>query len=921
MSILNSEDDTFRSFLVEMGESLQSMEEAISELEKSYDIQVVNSLFRSVHTIKGGAGFFELEKVQDLSHEFENILMGIREETIEFKNEMLPVFYDACDALKEMHESENCGSELNIDSICQGLDKFKVTNGNNTLLDESLKEDIKTNKEITPKTKEEFSNDKESFQEISSEEIVSVEQGQSRLSNPSKEITEETRDIIVEEKKESRHLEDTKKQSKILNHNETIRVNIDLLNKLMELTGEIVLGRNQLLQQFKGSEEKSTLVAMAHMISDLQQIVLQTRMQPIGGTFTKFNRIVRDLAKKLNKEIKLIIKGEDTELDRTIVESLSDPLTHLIRNCADHGIESSQDRLSCGKDKVGTIIIEARQEGGKVVLIVKDDGRGIDIERIKNIALAKQIISQNEIDIITDSEAAKLIYYPGLSTATEVTEFSGRGVGMDVVKSTFEKLGGAIDLESTKGEGTCVTVHLPTTLTIMSSLIVRIDGDRFAVPHSELKEVISVRPDDELRIEKIQNKQVYQLRGNLIPILTLRDITNDFDENTQPYPNLEGDLKSNICKNNSNLKTSNDSQQLFLVLHSGANQFGLIIDSIDHTEEIVVKPLANILCKYSYYAGSSILGNSDVAMVLSANGISQNRKLNFEKTENYGETDNKIVEGQLIDLQEKQDLLLFKYARDEQLAVPLSLVFKVEQIVASDVQSMSDSHYVKIKDKNIILLYLNEYLNIKPLPENLDSFYIIIPKIEDFNVGIVASEVVDSAHINLKMEASINSEAVLGITDINRQLTYIIDLFNLAEQVNPDRFKTKKKLLDPRKNRLLVVEDTPFFRHIEKKYFESAGFKVSQASNGKEALDILLKEPNNIDLIVSDIVMPIMDGYELVSKIKTNKSLMHIPIYALTSYTEKEHQEKALAAGFDGYSIKTNKKNILKSVTAHMTEV
>ncbi len=266
-----------------MGESLQSMEEAISELEKSYDIQVVNSLFRSVHTIKGGAGFFELEKVQDLSHEFENILMGIREETIEFKNEMLPVFYDACDALKEMHESENCGSELNIDSICQGLDKFKVTNGNNTLLDESLKEDIKTNKEITPKTKEEFSNDKESFQEISSEEIVSVEQGQSRLSNPSKEITEETRDIIVEEKKESRHLEDTKKQSKILNHNETIRINIDLLNKLMELTGEIVLGRNQLLQQFKGSEEKSTLVAMAHMISDLQQIVLQTRMQPIGG--------------------------------------------------------------------------------------------------------------------------------------------------------------------------------------------------------------------------------------------------------------------------------------------------------------------------------------------------------------------------------------------------------------------------------------------------------------------------------------------------------------------------------------------------------------------------------------------------------------------------------------------------------------
>ena len=911
MSVLNSQDDTFRSFLVEMGESLQSMEEAISELEKSYDIQVVNSLFRSVHTIKGGAGFFELKKVQDLSHEFENILMGIREETIEFKNEMLPVFYEACDALKEMHESENYGSNLNIDSICQGLDKFKVRN-DNAPLDEPLKEDIDTSKKIAPKTNEESSNDKESFPENPSKEIVSVELDQSRPGNLGKEITEE--------KKAGRYQEDAKKQRKAPNQNETIRVNIDLLNKLMELTGEIVLGRNQLLQQFSGSEEKSTLVAMAHMISDLQQIVLQTRMQPIGGTFTKFNRIVRELAKKLNKEINLIIKGEDTELDRTIVESLSDPLTHLIRNCAGHGIESSQDRLSCGKDKIGTIIIEARQEGGKVALIVKDDGCGIDIEQIKKIALAKQIISQNEIDIITDSEAAKLIYYPGLSTATEVTEFSGRGVGMDVVKSTFEKLGGAIDLESTRGEGTCVTVHLPTTLTIMSSLIVRIDGDRFAVPHSELKEVISVRPDDELQIEKIQNKEVYRLRGNLIPILTLRDITYDFNEITESHPDLEGDLKCNICKNNSGLKTSNDSQRLFLVLHSGANQFGLIIDSIDHTEEIVVKPLANILSKYSYYAGSSILGDSDVAMVLSANGISQSRKLNFHETENYGETDSKIVEGQLIDLQEKQDLLLFKYAHNEQLAVPLSLVFKVEQLVASDVQSMSDSHYANIQGKNILLLYLNDYLSVKPFPENLDSFYIIIPKIEDFNVGIVASEIVESAHINLKMESSINSEAVLGITDINNQLTYIIDLFNLAEQVNPVRFKTEKKLLNPKKNRLLVVEDTPFFRQIEKNYFESAGFKVSQASNGKEALDILLKEPNNIDLIVSDIVMPIMDGYELVGKIKTNKSLMHIPVYALTSYTEKEHEEKALAAGFDGYSIKTNKENILKSVTTHIAE-
>ena len=345
-------------------------------------------------------------------------------------------------------------------------------------------------------------------------------------------------------------------------------------------------------------EDKSNLVAMAHMISDLQQLVLQTRMQPIGGTFTKFKRIVRDLSKQLDKPIELVIKRRGHGTRQSIIESLSDPLTHLIRNCADHGLEDPSSRVNQGKDRVGTVRLQARHEGGQVVITVEDDGKGIDAGKVEAKAVANNLISQTEAEAMGDNEAAKLIFHPGLSTAEEISNLSGRGVGMDVVKSTFEKLGGAIDLETKMGAGTKVIIHLPTTLTIMSSLIVRIEGDRYAAPHSELKEVILVRPDDEVQIEKtIRDRAVYRLRGNLIPILTMEEITGVARSSEKDH--LVEATKDGV------------SEKLFLVLHSGVNQFGLIIDSIDHTEEIVVKPLAQILSKHTFYAGSSILGDSE----------------------------------------------------------------------------------------------------------------------------------------------------------------------------------------------------------------------------------------------------------------------------------------------------------------------
>ncbi|MEC8657032.1 MAG: chemotaxis protein CheW [Verrucomicrobiota bacterium] len=885
---MNPEDEVFKNFLVEMGEKLEELENGLAELEDGFSQDVVNKLFRAVHTIKGGGGFFGLTKVSELSHVFEDVLMKVREGELPYADHMLGPFYSACDALKGMHEAEDYGNNSDINQLCSELRQVEGGAGTEEVPSPSASE-------VEP-------------EERKDEEKTPIEKAPSNESSESSAPEDLTPKTKPEEAKASAEKSDkspvVSRSEKSVNQNETIRVKVDLLNKLMELTGEIVLGRNQLLRQFAKMDDKSNLVAMAHMISDLQQLVLQTRMQPIGGTFTKFKRIVRDLAKQLDKPIDLVIKGEDTELDRSIIESLSDPLTHLIRNCADHGLEDPSTRIGQGKDRVGTVWLQARHEGGQVVITVEDDGKGIDAAKVKAKAVANNVISQTEADAMGENEAAKLIFHPGLSTAEAVTSLSGRGVGMDVVKSTFEKLGGAIDLETNLGSGTKVIIHLPTTLTIMSSLIVRIEGDRYAVPHSELKEVILVRPEDEIQIEQIRDREVYRLRGNLIPILSMEEITGIRRE-------VEKDGRL----------SSKTGEVLFLVLHSGLNQFGLLIDSIDHTEEIVVKPLAQILSSHTFYAGSSILGDSDVAMVLSANGICQSHKLHIHDLETSVQSTKSFEEMQILDMQEKQDLLVFRYSRNEQLAIPLSLVFKVEQIEVGQIQNVADNHFINLEGKNILLLYLDKYLTLEPLPEDLETFYIITPKIKDFEVGIVASSIEESVHTRLNLDSPpINEAAILGITTIREKITFLVDLFSLAEQVSPDRFKRTDLEGKPEKDRLLVVEDTPFFRDLEKTYFESVGFRVTLANNGQEALDLLMERPNYYNLVVSDIVMPVMDGYELVKTMKSAEKLSKIPVIALTSFTEEESREKALEAGFDGYAIKTNKENILRAVERFLVE-
>ena len=885
-----NQDDVFRSFLSEMGDRLDDFEQALSGLEREFSLETVNELFRAIHTIKGGAGFFDLANITRISHQMEDLLSRIRSGDAAFDSAMMPILYQATDRLRQMHEAPDQGRSMELEGLIEAL-KFKTDQGAAPVHSKHISQATASPANAVSETSGQASTVSQTGNAVATTDTRPQPAASAKV--PSAVSAPVPAPMAVPVAAAA----DNVATSSVTARHEFIRVKVDLLDRLMELTGEIVVARNQLLRQFSAHADSIALSSMAHMISDLQQAVLQTRMQPVGGTFTKFNRIVRDLSRQLDKPIELVIRGDETELDRSIIEALSDPLTHLIRNCADHGVEAPQQRVANGKDATATIRLEAKNDGGQVAITVEDDGKGIDTQRVRAKAQAQGLITAAQASAMSDNEAANLIFHPGLSTADQVTDLSGRGVGMDVVKATIERLGGTIELETRQGLGTRVSIYLPTTLTIMSSLIVRIGNARFAVPHADLIEVISVREGDEVQIECIRDRDVYRLRGHLISVLSLQQIIGD----TQSPPARTGPIRQ------------------FMVLKSGATSFGLFIDEVDHTEEIVIKPLPQILKKLSHYAGSSILGDSDVAMVISANGICQALSLHLYDPEAGRLTSRSMNELQLVDLQEKQDLLVFRYGPDAQFAVPLSLVSKVEIIDQASIQCIGQRQFVQFEGRNIMLVFLHDYLQLPAL--SLDKLYVFTTRIKNFEVAVVASSIEESIHTRLNLDSPpMNENIVLGVTTLHHRLTFVLDLFSLAEKVNPEVFKTKAFSEPPVRNRLLVVDDTPFFRNLEKKYFESIGFEVSLAFNGQEALNILLEKPRRFDLVVTDIVMPVMDGYALLKNIRSHPELNHIPVIALTSFVQEDSQQKAREAGFAGYALKTNKETILDTVANFMSE-
>jgi two-component system chemotaxis sensor kinase CheA len=614
---------------------------------------------------------------------------------------------------------------------------------------------------------------------------------------------------------------------------ESIRVRVDLLNKLMDFAGELVLSRNQLIRALSQGDGKSThgldvenltrIVQNVDLVtSNIQEHIMQTRMQPIESVFRKFPRVVRDLANQLGKQISLEMSGQDVELDKSILESLSDPLTHVIRNCCDHGIESPTDRQAAGKSPVGLISLRAYHEGGQINVVVDDDGKGIATDRVADKAIRLGVITREQYQAMSPQEQLNLIFHPGLSTADQISDVSGRGVGMDVVKTNIERFGGHISLESTPGKGTSLRMQLPLTLAIIPSLVVGIGERKFAIPQVNLLELVRVRASDiQSKIERVGRASVLRLRGRLLPLVHLSDALNLPRQFSDP---ATGEVKPDRRQTLDDARTRDPefhpvpeaeqrqhytSDYNILVLRIGTNQYGLVVDKVFDTEEIVVKPLSNYLKNTKCYSGTTIMGDGSVAMILDAGGVASTVKLNFAELE--AEEQRRASHMSLVKSQQgegaghQQSVILFANHPDERFALPLDELLRLEKITPSDIAIVGNREFVTYRGESLPLLRLEDYLPIRPteMLEEDGEAYIILPKRGNGRVGLYASKIIDTANVAQALNQQLFSDRELsGSAMINDHLTLFINVEALLDRAG---IVTDDELLAEEQHMLLSV--------------------------------------------------------------------------------------------------------------------
>ncbi len=593
---------------------------------------------------------------------------------------------------------------------------------------------------------------------------------------------------------------------------ETLRVKVDLLTQLMNSAGELVLGRNQLLRLMEGKEKAqpelhSILQSVDRITTDLQEGILQTRMQPLGTLFSRYPRILRDLSRQLGKEIVITMEGTDIELDKSMIELLHDPLTHIIRNSADHAIESPEERERQGKDRCGRVEVKAYQEGGQVTIAISDDGRGIDPAAIRQKAVEKEIITREEATKMSRRESVRLIFAPGFSTSEAISDISGRGVGMDVVRTNVEKFGGNIDIESEVGAGTTVFLRLPLTLAIMPCLVVGAEGHRFAVPQVNLVELVMVkRSEADHRIEEIQGANVLRLREHLLPLIRLSTVlgipkacspTDSYSRgedrripacprtspDTQRCPGTKFD-KSDVAEcRGEDLRADGQSDCYIMVLRDGSNRFGVIVDEVFDSEEIVVKPLSSYIRTCRSFSGNTILGDGRVAMILDVAGLVAQSGLRFTEiqTEEKRRREEEAKQKEKSEAA-KQSLVWFNVDPNEYFAIPQHQIRGVDCIDVADIQAVGQREFVQYRGGSLALCRIDRMLPVRPLPSDVSKLFIVVPKeelvLENPHAygGFLVSRIVDAFNIHVDMlQSQIEGPGLIGAAFIQNRLTHFLD--------------------------------------------------------------------------------------------------------------------------------------------------
>jgi two-component system, chemotaxis family, sensor kinase CheA len=578
---------------------------------------------------------------------------------------------------------------------------------------------------------------------------------------------------------------------------DTLRVRVDLLTRLMNVAGELVLGRNQLLRLLRESADGipglvSILQHVDRVTTELQEGIMQTRMQPVNTLFTRYARMARDIGRQLGKRIELETSGNEVELDKSIIEALADPLTHVVRNAIDHGIEKPEERQRQGKSSAGHVHVAAFHESGQVYIVVSDDGRGIDRARVRKKALEKQLVKASEAANLSDAEIMNLLLMPGFSTAEQITELSGRGVGMDVVRTNVEKLGGHVELESVEHKGTTVRLRLPLTLAIIPSLIIRVGEARYAVPQVNIVELVWVRAAEvHERIELVQGAPVLRLRGKLLPLVRLAQVMRPGGSQGVPIEERLALLTAGPQSTSSHEEPNETNSDLsIVVLRAGNMRFGVLVDELFEWEEIVVKPVPSHLIDIGAFAGTTILGDGRVIMILDPGGIAKLADLSVAGNVNDGDGSPKPEESD----QDHHAVILFSNSPGEQFAVPQDRVLRLERIVPSQLEHIGGRCYVKYRGQGLPVVKMDSCYPVSAVPKDADELFLIIPR-EDVGGanasptgGILVWRILDALDVNVALSRPMfTGPGIIGSAIVEGTLTMFMDPGELLAWVKEAR--------------------------------------------------------------------------------------------------------------------------------------
>ena len=874
-------------FVVEANEHLGGVESqflAIEEAGENVDVNLVNEVFRAIHSIKGAAGFLGLTKVNELSHSLENVLNMMRNLELKPNSEIVNVMLRAADQLQSLIHDVHGSNSADVSELVAALEAIASGKKSATTAPTPALNDVAA---VIEKIEETISAPEATLalEAAPAPEAVPVAVPAAAVSCPPK-------DAVAEHKAGEQKTGAAAPATAEAN----IRVSVGLLDKLMNLAGELVLSRNQLLQSL-GSTENTALEAIAarldQVTSEVQESIMQTRMQQIGTVFSRFTRIVRDLGTKLGKECELTIEGKEVEVDKTIIEAIGDPLTHLVRNSLDHGIESPDARLKAGKSARGKLAINACYQAGKVRIEIVDDGGGIDPKKLRDKAVSKGVITVEQADQMSDRETLRLIFHPGFSMAAKVTDVSGRGVGMDVVRTNIAKIGGTVDVESVVGAGTSVIITLPLTLAIIPSLVVQSGGSRFAVPQVNISELVRIRAHElEKRLGHVKGAEVLRLRGALLPLVRLSEALGT-------RPDEQGDRQQSATN--------------IIVVESGQHRFGLAVDALHDSEEIVVKPLGRHIKSAPCLSGATILGDGQVALILDIAGVAEHQQI---RASDGQKNDSAAADGSAVN-EEMQNVLLFANAPGENFAVSMDVVARIERVRSDQIDAVGGQEIIQFRNVSMPLLRLENIINAKPCGE-ASHLHIVVFEVAGKEVGLVAPHLEDIRELPTNVDsATFQERGVLGSLVVAERVVRLVDLFVLAEIARPawfvDRPKPQVDAGEP--PQVLLAEDSTFFRKQVKSMVEEQGYRVVDCEDGLLAWETLQSGDHEFDVVITDIEMPNMNGFDLCQRIKESAAFRSIPVIALTSLAGAADIQRGIEVGVDDYQIKMDRDKLLTSLT------